>query len=180
LNEDSEGNTRNILMFIQEHPGCHLRQIRNEMGISMGTAQYHLGRLEKDGKVASNRHGFYRYYFPAGVFQDNEKNLLEVLSHETARDIVMFIIEQKSPTQTEIAEKIGVSPASISWHVARLVQFQIVSEIREGKYKRYTLQGDPRNLATLMRSYYPPLWDRWSNRLAEMFLSLSPEGEGKR
>jgi predicted transcriptional regulator len=180
LNEDSEGNTRNILMFIQEHPGCHLRQIRNEMRISMGTAQYHLGRLEKAGKVASNRHGFYRYYFPAGLFQDNEKNLLEVLSHETARDIVMFIIEQKSPTQTEIAEKIGVSPASISWHVARLVQFQIISEIREGKYKRYTLQGDPRNLATLMRSYYPSLWDRWSNRLAEMFLSLSPEGEGKR
>lgn len=180
MNEDSEGNTSNILAFIREHPGCHLRQIRNEMGISMGTAQYHLGRLEKAGKVASNRHAFYRYYFPAGLFQDNEKNLLEVLSHETARDIVMFIIEQKDPTQTEIAEKIGVSPASISWHVARLIQFQIISEIREGKFKRYRLQGDPKSLATLMRSYYPSLWDRWSNRLAEMFLSLSPDGEEKR
>jgi predicted transcriptional regulator len=178
LNEDTEGNTGNILSYIREHPGCHLRQIRTKLGISMGTAQYHLGRLEKAGKITSNRHGFYRYYFPAGLFQDNEKNLLEVMSHETARDIVMFIIEQKNPTQTEIAERIGVSPASISWHVARLMQYQIISEVREGKYKRYKLQGNPKDLATLMRSYYPSLWDRWSNRLAEMFLSLSP-GEEK-
>jgi DNA-binding Lrp family transcriptional regulator len=100
------------------------------------------------------------------------------MSHETARDIVMFIIEQKSPTQTEIAEKIGVSPASVSWQVARLLQYQIISEVREGKYKRYKLQGNPNDLATLMKSYYPSLWDRWSSRLAEMFLSLSP-GEEK-
>jgi predicted transcriptional regulator len=180
LNEDIEGNTKNILLFIREHPGCHFRQIRDALGISMGTAQYHLGRLEKAGKVTSNRHGFYRYYFPAGLFQDNEKNLLEVLSHETARDIVMFIIEEKNPTQTEIADKIGVSSASISWHVARLVQFRIITEVREGKYKRYGLYGDPKDLATLMRSYYPSIWDRWSNRLAEIFLSLSPSEEERR
>ncbi|HKU48409.1 MAG TPA: winged helix-turn-helix transcriptional regulator [Nitrososphaera sp.] len=174
MNEDGEGNPTNILAFIRDHPGCHLRQIRNEIGISMGTAQYHLGRLEKAGKVTSNRHGFYRYYFPAGLFKDNEKNLLEILSHETARDIVMFIIEQKSPTQAEIAARIGVSAASVSWHVTRLVSFKVIKEFREGKYKRYSLYGDPKGLVTLMKSYYPTLWDRWSNRLAEMFLSLSP------
>lgn len=176
MNEDIEGNTRNILEYIRGHPGCHLRQVRSQLGISMGTAQYHLGRLEKAGKVTSNRHGFYRYYFPAGLFQDNEKNLLEILSHETARDIVMFIIEQKNPTQTDIAGAVGVSPASASWHVSRLLQYKIIAELREGKYKRYKLQGDPRELAQLMKSYYPSLWDRWSNRLAEIFLSLSPEG----
>jgi hypothetical protein len=25
----------------------------------------------------------------------------------------------------------------------------------------------------LMRNYYPNIWDRWSNRLVEVFLSLS-------
>jgi hypothetical protein len=24
-----------------------------------------------------------------------------------------------------------------------------------------------------LKNYYPSIWDRWSNRLAEMFLSLS-------
>jgi predicted transcriptional regulator len=177
LNEDIEGNSKLILEFIRGHPGCHLRQIRNEVAVSMGTAQYHLGRLEKEGKITSNRHGFYRFYFPAGLFADNEKNILEVLSHETSRDIVMFIIEQKNPTQTEIANRVGVSPASISWHVTRLVESQLISEEREGKFKRYRLKGDPKQIAMLMKSYYPTLWDRWSNRLAEIFLSMAPSAE---
>jgi hypothetical protein len=25
----------------------------------------------------------------------------------------------------------------------------------------------------LLKNYYPGIWDKWSNRLAEMFLSLS-------
>jgi predicted transcriptional regulator len=172
-NESEEGNAKRVIQFIQDHPGCHLRRIRSELGISMGTAQYHLARLERDGRIVSNRRGLFRYYFPIGVFQDNEKNLLEVLSQETARDILIFIIEQKNPTQTDIAERIGVSAASVSWHVSRLAELGVISEIKEGKYKRYHLNGDPRNLASLMKNYYPSLWDRWSNRLAEMFLSMS-------
>lgn len=175
--EADEGNAGKILLFIQEHPGCHLRRIRNELEVSMGTAQYHLARLEKAGKVISNRHGLFRYYFPIGVFQDNERNLLETLSHETARDILIFIIEQKNPTQSDIAYKIGVSAASVSWHTKRLAELGIIAESREGKYKRYQVRADPKSLMSLMKNYYPSLWDRWSNRLAELFLTLSREEE---
>ena len=171
--EADEGNAKRVIHFIQEHPGCHLRGIRSGLGISIGTVKYHIARLEKAGRVTSNRRGLFRYYFPVGVFQDNEKSLLEILSQETARDILIFIIEQKSPTQTEIVDNIGVSAASVSWHVGRLAELGLITEIREGKYKRYHLRGDPRNLVSLMKNYYPSLWDRWSNRLAEMFLSMS-------
>ncbi len=145
--------------------------------MSMGTVQYHLGLLEKAGRITSNRHGLFKYYFPIGIFQDNEKNLLEVLSHETARDILMFIIEQKNPTQTDIANRTGLSAASISWHVTRLIELSVISEVKEGKYKRYQLRGDPKHLVSLMKNYYPSLWDKWSNRLAEVFLSMSREEE---
>ena len=172
-----EGNAKRVIQFIQEHPGCHLRRIRSELGISMGTAQYHLARVEKAGRVTSNRRGLFRYYFPAGIFQDNEKSLLEILSQETARDILIFIIEQKNPTQTDIVDKISVSAASVSWHVGRLTELGIITEIKEGKYKRYQLREDPKSLVSLMKNYYPSLWDRWSNRLAEMFLSMSKREE---
>jgi DNA-binding transcriptional ArsR family regulator len=173
-----EGNVERVIQFIQEHPGCHLRRIRSELGISMGTTQYHLSRLEKAGRVTSSRHGLFRYYFPVGVFQEKEKSLLEILSQETARDILIFIIEEKNPTQTDITDKIGLSAASVSWHVGRLTELGIITEIREGKYKRYLPRGDPANLVSLMKNYYPSLWDRWSNRLAEMFLSMSKREEG--
>jgi predicted transcriptional regulator len=79
--DESEGNVDKLLCFIQHNPGSHLRRIKREMGISMGTVQYHLDKLEKMGRVTSTRRGLYKYYFPAGLFRENEKDILEVLTH---------------------------------------------------------------------------------------------------
>jgi hypothetical protein len=54
-----------------------------------------------------------------------------------------------------------------------LVALKIITEIKDGKYKRYQLQDDARYILTLLRSYYPSTWDKWSMRIVEMFLSLS-------
>lgn len=53
---DELGDTaERILQFIQQNPGCHLRKIKVMMHISLGTAQYHLDRLEKMGRITSTR-----------------------------------------------------------------------------------------------------------------------------
>lgn len=142
----------------------------------MGTVQYQLDRLEKAGKISSTRHGLYRYYFPAGML-DNEKDILQVLSQETAREILMFIIEQGNPTHTEISGKIMISSASVNWHMRRLMDLDLIREEKDGKYKRYRARGDSGLIVAMLRTYYPSTWDIWSNRLAEMFLSLSRGGQ---
>jgi predicted transcriptional regulator len=163
-----------VLHFVQDNPGCHLRRIKRVLGISMGTVQYQLDKLEKFGRVTSSRRGFYKYYFPAGLFKENEKEILEVLTQETARKILMFIIEQKSPTQTDIVNNVRISARSVGWHVRRLIDLAIIREIKDGRYKRYQLQeSNPNNIITLLRNYYPNIWDMWSIRVVEMFLSLS-------
>src|SRR5438093_12355934 len=126
--DESEGNVDKLLCFIRRNPGSHLRRIKREMGISIGTVQYHLDKLEKMGRVTSTRRRLYKYYFPAGLFRENEKDILEVLTHETARKILMFIIEQNGPTQTDIVNSIRISARSISWHVGRLIALKIVKE----------------------------------------------------
>ena len=90
--DEVEGTAEKLLAFIQDNPGCHLRQVKRKMGISMGTVQYQLDKLEKMGRITSSRRGLYKYYFPAGLFRENEKDILEVLTHETARKILMSII----------------------------------------------------------------------------------------
>lgn len=177
--DESDDTVDKVLYFIQDNPGCHLRRIKREIGISMGTVQYHLHKLEKMGRVTSTRRGLYKYYFPAGLFRENEKEILEVLTHETARKILMFIIEQKSPTQTDIVNSVRISARSISWHVGRLIALKMIREIKDGKYKRYQLQDDAKDILTLLRSYYPSVWDKWSMRVVEMFLSLSSSRELK-
>jgi len=177
--DESDDTVDKVLCFIQDNPGCHLRRIKREIDISMGTVQYHLHKLEKMGRVTSTRRGLYKYYFPAGLFRENQKEILEVLTHETARKILMFIIEQKSPTQTDIVNSVRISARSISWHVGRLIALKMIREIKDGKYKRYQLQDDAKDILTLLRSYYPSVWDKWSMRVVEMFLSLSSSRELK-
>ena len=125
------------------------------------------------GKISSNRYGLYRYYFPIGVFEESQKDLLQILSQETAREILMFIIEQKNPTQIDIVRRIGITSAAVNWHIRRLVNLSMIYEIREGKYKRYHLAVNHKYIVRLLRNYYPNIWDKWSNRLVEFFLSLS-------
>ena len=171
--QPKDNTTDQILRFIEENPSCHLRKIKKELDLAMGTIQYHLDRLEKAGRITSQKQGFHKHYFLVGAFQENEKQLLEVLSNETAREILMFIIEQKYPSQSEISKHIGISSASISWQIKRLQDYRVIEEIKEGRFKRYKLHGDSKKFVALLKNYYPSIWNRWSSRLAEIFLSLS-------
>ena len=78
-----------ILQFIQNNPGCHLRGIKDMIQISQGKVQYHTDKLEKMGRITSTTTGLYKHYFPVGVFQNNEKEILQILSQETTRQILM-------------------------------------------------------------------------------------------
>ena len=174
-NGEPRDTSDRILQFIQENPGCHLRKIRDIIGISQGTVQYHTDRLEKMGRITCTRSGLYKHYFPVGIIQNNEKEILQILRQETARRILMFLVERQAPTQTDIVNGIGISASSVSWHIKRLIEFRLVMEIKEGKYKRYQLQNreTSKYITALMRNYYPAIWEKWSDRLIDIFLSMS-------
>ncbi len=178
---DHDENAYRIIYHIKENPGCYLRQIKNDLHLSMGSIQYHLQKLEKDGKVISQRSGLHKHYFPNGVFKNHEKEIMTFLTQETSREIIMYITERGDPTQTDIAKKIKISSSSINWHLKRLLNSNLIDEIKDGKYKRYVLNSEISSLyiGKLLKNYYPNIWDIWSNRLAEMFLSLSSIEETK-
>lgn len=175
MNDEPSSNTGKVLQYIQENPACHLRQIKRELNMAMGTIQYHLNLLEKQGKVSSERQNLHKYYFPIGLFGQNERDILKILNQETAREILLIILEAKNPSQTDIAKSIKLSSASVNWHIKRLIELGLILEQKEGKFKKYSLGIDSKNIVSLMKNYHPNMWNRWSNRLAEMFLSLSKE-----
>lgn len=174
---NSNLNKERILNFIQKNPGCYLRQIRNELALSMGSVQYHAYQLQKSGKITSTRQGLYKLHFQSGAFQDHEKKIFQVLNQETPREIIMFIIEQKNPTQTDVVNWLGLSAPSINWHVKRLIDLNILDEVKDGKFRRYKLHDniDPKSIMELLKTHHPSLWNKWSIRLVDMFLSLSDE-----
>lgn len=175
VNEESNPNTIRVLEHIQNSPGCHLRQIKRELDLAMGTLQYHLNLLEKQGKITSERQNLHKYYFPVGMFGQNERDILKILNQETAREILLAILERKNPSQTDIASFLQISSPSVNWHIKRLEELNLIKEIRDGKFKRYVFDVDTRHIVALIKNYHPNIWNKWSNRLAEMFLTLSME-----
>jgi len=170
--ELEERNVNRVVQFIQENPGCHLRLVKRELEVSIGTVQHHLAKLEKMGKITTNRRGLYKYYFPIGVFEDKQKDLLQVLSQETPREILMVIVEQKHPTQKDIVNRIGISSPAVNWHIRHLLDLKIIDERRDGKYKRYQLRNNPRYVMALLRRYHPNIFEKWTSRFVELFLSI--------
>jgi len=175
VNEQPNNNTTRVLDHIQNNPGCHLRQIKRDLVLGMGTIQYHLNLLEKQGKITSERHNLHKYYFPIGIFGQNERDILKIMNQETAREILLIILEKKNPTQTDIANFMQISSPSVNWHIKRLIELNLISETRDGKFKRYVFDVETKYIVSLMKNYHPNIWERWSNRLAEMFLTLSRE-----
>lgn len=142
----------------------------------MGTTQYHLNYLIKSRKITSIRRGLRKFYFVNGVFCSiNGFNMLQALSQETSREILLFIIENKNATQVDLVRRIGISGASVNWHIKRLLEFNLIFESKSGKYKRYKLGTDSKTLIEIIKNFNPGIWNRWNDRLTDVVLALSEE-----
>ena len=175
-------NYDRVFDFIYNNPGSHFRKIKKELNLSVGTIQYQLNKLEKDGKIISIPHRFYKFYFPNGVFQDREKEILQVLNNPSLRNVLLLIVEKKNPSKQELVSILNISYSSINWHLEHLISYDMIVENRDGKLIRYSIKDDViyvPEIIKLLKNHYKNIWNSWANRLAEIFLLLSDDDDRK-
>jgi predicted transcriptional regulator len=175
-------NYDRVFEYVYANPGSHFRKIKKELDLSIGTIQYQLNKLEKDGKVVSIQHRFYKFYFPNGVFQEYEKEILQVLNNESLRNVLLLIIEKKNPSKHEMTEFLNISYSSVNWHLEQLMSYHMIVENRDGKVIRYSMNENVNyvpEIIKLLKNHYKNIWNSWANRLAEVFLLLSNEEDRK-
>jgi predicted transcriptional regulator len=180
---DSETNgldptQRRILEFITSHPGVHLREICRALALAMGAVQYHVRRLERDGRIHSVRRGLYKFFYPANLFGERQRDVLSVLSLDRPRELLLNIIEHPESTQESLSGATHISQPTVSWHLKRLVDLGIVGRRQDGRVVTYSVVGGG-EIAAFIKAYHPTVWERWSSRLADIFIAYSPE-EGKK
>jgi DNA-binding MarR family transcriptional regulator len=169
---------RRILEFIISHPGVHLREICRTLGLGMGDVQYHIRRLERDGRISSVRRGLYKFFYRANLFGERQRDVLSVLSLERPRELLLNIIEHPESTQEGLAGATQISQSTVSWHLRRLVDLGIVGSRRQGKTVTYSVAGGE-EIATFVKTYHPTVWEKWSSRLADIFIAYGTEESGK-
>lgn len=136
MNTITESPKVKILEFVIDNPSSHLRKIKTNLGYSMSTVQYNLTVLEQEKKIKSIKTKFYKNYY--GI-NESDENILSILNLDSPRSIVMYLIQNGSATHKDIANGIGLSSSTVSWHMKRLIELQVVQTEYSGKYTVYSL-----------------------------------------
>lgn len=165
VDEILESPKDKILDFIMANPSSHLRKIKNHLGFSMGTVQYYLAMLESEGKIKSTKTKFYKNYYHVN---ESDDKILHVLNLESPRNIVIFLIQHEPSTHQEIAKGVGLSSSTISWHMKRLLELQIVQTEYSGKYTVYHLR-DRNNVLCNINKCKSTTWNTMVNNMADVF-----------
>jgi predicted transcriptional regulator len=163
-----ESKRIDVLEDIKTHPGTHLREIKRRLKIAMGTVQYHLTILEKEKRIVYDRKGSFKRFYSNNVFEENQKKILNVLSQEMERDILLFLIQNPLTTQKAISEFTNISSASINWHMKRLNNAGLVDIRHENHFAKYNLTIDNAEVLSLLKNYHSRIWEKWADRLAEV------------
>ena len=167
-------NRRYIYEHILMNPGVHLRKICKETGLAMGDTQHHLFVLEKEGRIKSRKIGQqkHRHYYPTTLINEQHELILAFLRRDTARDILIYLIEHAGSTQSDIANFKNLSAPTINWHMSRLIEAGVVIGNREWKTVRYFIK-DPESLIDSLKNYFPAVWSSLSDRFAKLFIQIS-------
>ena len=170
-------NKQRIHTYIKNNPGAHLRRISKELGIALGDIQYQLKQLEATNLIRSRRIGLYKTYYTISISGERNEKISAFLQQETPRDIILYLIENPGATNNQIARHKGFTPPTINWHMSRLIQTGIVSNQRDGRYTKYHLKGNIKDIVDLLKSYHPSVWNKLSFRLAELFVDLADQSK---
>jgi predicted transcriptional regulator len=127
-----------IYGYILANPGDHYNSIQKALDIPNGTFAYHLRVLEKEGFIRSARYGTRKCFFPASMRVPAEDDTLKA----SQRLIVEKILEEPGISQRDIAESLGVSSATISYHIKGLLRLGLVETERRGMRLAYYINRD--------------------------------------
>jgi predicted transcriptional regulator len=116
-----------VIGYLAATPGAHFSKLRDDLKLGTGETQYHLQRLAEDGGIEVARDGDYKRFFPAGRFSDFEKQALGYLRRDTARGMLVALLQDPSMTGTALADAVGVSRPTVSKYAAELEGVGILS-----------------------------------------------------
>jgi DNA-binding transcriptional ArsR family regulator len=119
-------------------------------------AAYHLSSLQAAGLVERIRErGYVRFYASDAGFTKEELRLARVLRRDQAYRITLLLLRTEAIAPAEIAETIGLSRATVSYHLNLLVKASVLDVRDEGRNRYYSLR-DPKRVRRLLHEL-PPL-----------------------
>jgi len=129
-----------IYGYIRQNPGIHLRGLSAEMHMKLGTLRYHLNLLRLNHKIAiSEDNASVRFFENSGTYSADEQQIHKHIRNETTKKILSVLLERPMATRQDIADVVGVSGPSVSWHMKRLEEDRLITPRHEGRMTVYEI-----------------------------------------
>ena len=75
-------------------------------------------------------------------YSELEAKVLIHLKNPNTREILFTLLEKPGASRRDLAERLGITASSVSWHLRRLRGDGVVLREKSGADVRYTLSGD--------------------------------------
>jgi len=160
-----------IYRHIESHPGVHFRELTRALDLATGQVQYHLARL--DGVHSESVNGRTHYY--AASFDTWERRAIAFLRRETARDILVTLIERETARPGEVAAHLDIARSTLEHHLDGLVDHDIVEKRRDEGHVMLALCR-PEATVELLATVDPTATDRLSDRFTRLLDRLFESG----
>jgi predicted transcriptional regulator len=132
---------RDIYNYILDNPGCHLREIQKEMGVSISTATWHLRILEKAGLIRVVKHRNKLLYYPTG-FKLEDALVATTLKNATAKAIVDYLLRVGNAHVRKIARDLDLGVETVRYNLKKLERVGVVLNVEEGNKVVYYINPE--------------------------------------
>lgn len=159
-----------ILKIIKETPGIHTRGIIKESKLENGVVEHHLRKLEKQGKIKSQKRSRYRRYYTAEVY-DDEFPVIRNMRKPTKKEILFNIMIQGNPSFKDLTIKLQKSPSTISWNISELIDEGIIEKCKLNGKQVYRIKNRDLFKKTFQKEF-KKLFNEGMEHAEDIFLAL--------
>lgn len=158
---------KQVYTLIIKEPGLHVNKIADLLKISVPLLLYHLHFLEKNELITVIREeGFTRCY-AKGKIGSEDKKMLSLLRQEMLLKIILYLLKNPYSKHKDILENFHVAKSTLSYHLKKLVKYQIICVQTVGNEEGYAVINEQEMIRCLIR-YKPSrvivgLKDTWTD-----------------
>lgn len=142
---------KKIFDLLKKNPGLNLSTIAELLEISVALAVYHLDYLEKNGILIVSRETGFKRYYTKGQLGTEIKRTLSILRQETPLRIVLFLLRHPYSNHKEILTLFDLAPSTLSYHLKKLIDNQIIAEQTFGEKQGYIVLNEKEIVHLLIR-----------------------------
>ncbi|AKB18220.1 winged helix-turn-helix transcriptional regulator [Methanosarcina sp. WWM596] len=140
-------NRDSIYEYIKTRPGAYTNEIVEKIGLDRGGVRHHISTLETQNKIEAHKDGKkIRYFLKNSAYTEKELKILAALQNSTNQKVILEIRNCKCDTNAALACEIGVSRATISWHIRKLKEIGLLKETKKGRSIIYKINSSYKSL----------------------------------